>query len=171
MSLFKFSAALLATMSMTASAAAATRQNCVTEAEGAAIMAAMMPDLIDGLRDKCGAHLPANAYLMENGQALAARYKQLADQRWPTAKLAFGRMTGEPEMAAKLPDEFFRPMLGSMVGAELVKDVTPQDCGGANRIVENLAPLPAENVANLIGAILLLAEKDGRGKGFAICKA
>lgn len=171
MSLFRISVALLATVSLAASAAAAPKEECVTEAEGAAIMAALMPDLINGLGDKCAAHLPANSYLVQNGKVLAARYKVLADQRWPTAKLAFGRMTGEPEMADKLPDEFFRPMLGSMVGSELVKGVTPQDCSGANRIVENLAPLPAENVANLIGAILVLAEKDGRSKGFPICKA
>ena len=171
MGLFKISVALLATLSLTAPAVAAAKEDCVTEAEGAAIMAAMMPDLITGLGNKCAAHLPANSYLVQNGKALADRYKLLADQRWPTAKLAFGRMTGEPEMADKLPDEFFRPMLGSMVGSELVKGVTPQDCSGANRIVENLAPLPPENVANLVGAILALAEKDGRGKGFAICKA
>ena len=171
MSLFQTSIALLAAGSLTASAAAATAENCVTEAEGAAIMASLMPDLISGLSDKCAAHLPANSYLAQNGKALADRYKVLADQRWPTAKLAFGRMTGEPEMADKLPDEFFRPMLGSMVGAELVKGVTPQDCGGASRILENLAPLPPENVANLVGAILALAEKDGGRKGFKICKA
>lgn len=169
MSLFRCSVALVSAMSLTASAAAAG-DNCVSEAEGAAIMAAMMPDLINGLGKKCGAHLPNSAYLVQKGAALSARYKVLADQQWPTAKIAFGRMTGEPEMAEKLPDEYFRPMLGSMVGSELVKDVKPQDCAGADRIVENLAPLPPENVANLIGAILLLAEKDGRSKGFAICK-
>jgi hypothetical protein len=171
MSLLKSSVGLFAAASLAASAAAVPKENCVSEAEGAAIMAALMPDLITGLGDKCGAHLPTSAYLIQNGKALAARYKTLADQRWPTAKLAFGRMTGEPEMADKLPDEFFRPMLGSMVGSELVKGITPEDCGGADRIVENLAPLPPENVANLVGAILALADKDGGTKGFAICKA
>ena len=163
-------AAILAAASLTASAAAAAPKECVTEAEGAAIMASIMPDLINGLGEKCAAHLPANAYLAQHAKALAERYKVLADQRWPTAKLAFSRMTGEPEMADKLPDEFFRPMLGSMVGTELIKGVNAEDCGGANRIVENLAPLPAENVANLIGAILTLADKDGSSEGFEICR-
>lgn len=171
MSLIQMSLAVLTAASLTASAAAATKETCVSEAEGAAIMATLMPDLINGLGDKCVAHLPANAYLVQNGKALAARYKILADQRWPTAKIAFSRMTGDVAMAEKLPDEFFRPMLGSMIGSELVKDVTPQDCGGANRIVENLAPLPPENVANLVGAILALADKDGSNKGFELCKA
>ncbi len=171
MRLFKTIVALFTAVSVSASAAAAAKKDCVTEAEGAAIMAALMPDLITGLGDKCAAHLPSNAYLVQNGKALAERYKALADQRWPTAKLAFGRMAGSPEMADKLPDEFFRPMLGSLVGTELVKDISPSDCGGANRVLENLAPLPPENVANLIGAILVLAEKEGRSKGLAICKA
>lgn len=102
---------------------------------------------------------------------MIARYKVHADQRWPVAKLAFGRMTGQQEMADKLPDEFFRPMLGSMVGSELVKDVKAQDCSGADRIIESLAPLPPENVAVLMGAILALAGKDGKSDGFEICKA
>ena len=170
MTLFRTCAAILSAASLSASAVAAAPKECVSEAEGAAIMASLMPDLIKGLGDKCAPHLPANAYLVQNGKALSDRYKLLADQRWPTAKLAFARMTGEPEMADKLPDEFFRPMLGSMVGSELVKGIGAEDCGGANRIVENLAPLPPQNVANLIGAIMALADKDGGGKGFEICR-
>lgn len=169
MSMLRTSIALLAVVSMSSSAIAAEK-DCVTEAEGSAIMASLMPDLINGLSDKCEAHLPANAYLVRNAKALSDRYKVLADQRWPMAKLAFARMTGAPEMADSVPDEYFRPMLGSMVGSELVKDIKGADCAGADRIVENLAPLPAENVANLIGAILLLAGNDGTKKGFEICK-
>lgn len=170
MGLIKSSAALLLAMSLTVPAMAADKTECVTEAESAAIFASLMPDLIDGLRDKCAAHLPANAFLVQNGNALIARYKAHADQRWPDAKLAFGRMTGESEMAAKLPDEFFRPMLGAMVGSELVEDVKTQDCAGANRVVENLAPLPPENIAAMMGAILGLAGKDGGKDAFQICK-
>ena len=171
MGLIKTSAALALAVSMTASATAATKSNCVTEAESAAIFASLMPDMIDGLRDKCAAHLPANAFLVVNGNLLVDRYKAHADQRWPAAKLAFGRMTGQEKMADALPDEFFRPMLGSMVGSELLKDVKVEDCGGANRIIESLAPLPPENVAVMIGAILALAEKDGGKSEFKICKA
>ena len=171
MSLLRTSTAILAATSVLTSASAATSEPCVTETEGAAIMASMMPDLINGLGEKCLAHLPANSFLVQNGKTLAARYTVLADQRWPTAKLAFGRMTGEPELADKLPDQYFRPMLGSMVGSELLKSVKPQDCSGANRIVESLAPLPPENVAHLIGAIRVFAQRDDDSKGFKICKA
>ena len=170
MGLIKSTCALVLAISLAAPAVAAEKSECVTEAESAAIFASLMPDLIGGLRDKCAAHLPANAYLRQNGDSLIARYKAHADQRWPAAKLAFGRMTGDAEMAAKLPDEYFRPMLGSMIGSELVKDVKTGDCGGANRIVESLAPLPPENVAGMIGAILGLAGKDGDKGAFQICK-
>lgn len=171
MSLVNSCAATLLAVTLAAPGLGADRSECVTESESAAIFASLMPDLIDGLRDKCAAHLPANSYLTQNGDALIARYKAHADLRWPMAKLAFGRMAGEPDMAAKLPDEYFRPMLGSLVGAELVKDVKAEDCGGANRIVESLAPLPPENVAVMIGAILSLAGKEGAKEEFPICKA
>jgi hypothetical protein len=161
----------LVALSLGSAAAAKGVRNCLSEVEGTAVFSAMLPDLIDGLRDKCAAHLPADAFLATNGEALIARYKVAADQRWPVAKQAFGRIAGQEEMTDKLPDEYFRPMLGAMVGAELVKDIKPADCGSANRIVENLSPLPAENVAALIGAILVLAD-DGKGKeSLPMCKA
>lgn len=169
---FKSAAGLALATLFNASATAAQTEACLSEAEGTAVFAAMLPDLIDGLRDKCAAHLPPDAYIVKNGDAMIARYKLVADQRWPIAKQAFGRIAGDAEMADKLPDEYFRPMLGSMIGGELVKDVKAEDCGGANRLIENLAPLPPENVAALIGAILVLADKDKGGKdSLPMCKA
>lgn len=64
MSLLKSSAALILAVSMASPAIAATPATCVTEAESAAIFASIMPDMIDGLRDKCAVHLPPNAYLI-----------------------------------------------------------------------------------------------------------
>lgn len=170
--MLKFTFGLAMASALATASTAATTEACLSEAEGTAVFAAMLPDLIDGLRDKCVAHLPADAYLVKNGDVMIARYKLVADQRWPVAKQAFGRIAGNPEMADKLPDEYFRPMLGAMVGGELVKDIKPQDCPGASRLVENLAPLPAENVAALIAAILVLADKDEGGKdSLPMCKA
>lgn len=157
-------------LSLTTATSAAPTGECLSEAEGTAVFAAMLPDMIGGLRDKCAAQLPADAYIVTNGEAMVARYRALADERWPLAKQAFGRIAGDEEMAAKLPDEYFRPLLGAMVGGELVKDIKAEDCSGANRIVENLAPLPPENVAALIGAILVLADKDGKD-GLPMCRS
>ena len=63
-------------------------------------------------------------------------------------------------------------MLGSMIGTKLVKDVMASECAGVDRIVENLTPLPAENVAELIGAILILADdKKDQDSGLPMCRA
>lgn len=64
MSMFKSASALVLALSLGTSATAATTENCLSEIEGAAVFAAMLPDLIDGLRDKCAAHLPASAFLV-----------------------------------------------------------------------------------------------------------
>ncbi len=161
----------LATATATASAAASTGE-CLSEAEAASVMAAVLPDLIDGLRDKCATHLPANAFLATSADAMIGRFKVVADNRWPTAKLAFARIAGQEDMVDKLPDEYFRPMLGAMVGAELVKDVKVEDCPGVDRVVANLSPLPAENGAALIGAILMLAEDEkDQDDSLPMCKA
>ena len=158
-------------LSLGSTGAAQANRNCLSEEEGTAVFAAMLPDLIDGLRDKCAAGIVFIASPADEADTLLARYKLAADQRWPVAKQAFGRIAGQAEMTDQLPDEFFRPMLGAMIGAELVKGVKPGDCAGANRIVESLAPLPAENVAALIGAILVLAD-DGKDKDcLQMCKA
>lgn len=172
MSILKSSTAMVLALSLGSTANASPTENCVSEAEAVAIFAAMMPDMIDGLRGKCAAHLPANAYLVASGDALIARYKVLADQRWPTAKLAFGRIAGDEEITGKMPDQYLRPLIGSVVGAELIKDIKVEDCPGANRIVESLAPLPPENVAVLVGTIVVLADgKKGQKDSFPICKA
>ncbi|MCL6697504.1 hypothetical protein LZ496_01715 [Sphingomonas sp. NSE70-1] len=166
------SIACLALATAMGSASAAASKDCLSEVEGAAVMAAVLPDLIDGLRDKCAAHLPAKAFLTSNADAMVGKFRVVADERWPTAKLAFARIAGQEDMADKLPDEYFKPMLGAMVGAELVKDVKADDCPAIDRVVENLSPLPAENVAALIGAILMLAndEKD-QDNSLPMCKA
>ena len=130
----------------------------------------VLPDMIDGLRDKCAPHLPANAYLVGNADMLVTRYKVTADQRWPAAKLAFGKIAGDEKIAASMPDQFLRPLIGSMIGAELFKDVKPVDCSGASRIVESLAPLPPENVSMLIGAVLTMVEDKGKEDSMPICK-
>ena len=165
----KMPIAALTMVSMTSSALAADPKNCVTETEAAAIFAAIMPDMIDGLRDKCAANLPQDSFLVKNADTLVARFKVLADQRWPAAKLAFGKISGEEEMAAKMPDQYLRPLIGSMIGSELFKDVKPQECAGASKIVESLAPLPAENVSMLIGAVLTMVEQD-KNDSMPICK-
>lgn len=162
--------ALLTSMSLASTAIAEKPKNCVTEAEAAAVFAAMMPDMIDGLRDQCQAHLPGDSYLVRNADTLISRYKIQADQRWPAAKLAFGKIAGEEEMTQKMPDQFLRPLIGTMVGAELFKDVKPADCTGASKIVESLAPLPPENVSMLIGAVLAMVEED-KDSNMPICKA
>jgi hypothetical protein len=159
-------------LSLASASTAASTKECLSEAEGSAVFAAMLPDLIDGLRDKCGTYLSAGSFLAKNADGLIERYRTVADQRWPTAKLAFARIAGEEEMVDKLPDEFFRPMIGVMIGKEVLKDLKVTDCPSADRIVENLAPLPAENVAGLIGAILMLAEEEkDQNDNLPMCRA
>src|SRR5690349_3641438 len=85
-------------LSMGSAAIAQADGKCLSQAEGTALFAAMLPDLIDGLRDKCAAHLPASSYLVSNADTLVARYKVTADQRWPLAKQAFGRIAGQDEV-------------------------------------------------------------------------
>jgi hypothetical protein len=168
--MLKEAIAALASLSLASGASAAAPKNCVTETEAAAIFAAMLPDMIDGLRDKCAAHLPGTAYLVGNADSLVARYKVAADQRWPAAKLAFGKIAGDEEVAAKMPDQYLRPLIGSMIGAELFKNVKPADCGGASKIVESLAPLPPDNVSMLIGAVLTMVDDKGKDESMPICK-
>jgi len=168
--MFKLPIAILAATSLATSAMAATSENCVSEAEATAVFAAIMPDIIDGLRDKCAPHLPADSYIVRNADALVARYKVFADQRWSAAKLAFGKIAGDAQMGANMPDEFLRPLIGSAIGAKMFESIKPGNCTGANRVVESLAPLPAENISMLIGAVLTMAE-DGKGSRMPICKA
>jgi hypothetical protein len=57
---------------------------------------------------------------------------------------------------AMLDSELVRPILTTMLVAQVTKTINVRDCGSIERIVTSLAPLPPRNTADVVAQMLLL---------------
>ena len=159
--------------------AVAAETACLTQPEVRALTAYAMPSALTGLIDRCGPQLGPTGFMPTRGRALVAAYAAKKAAAWPLAKQAFFRIAGgkgdSKEIMATMgtmPDSALQPfvegMIGSMIGAKL----KPGQCVIADKLMRLLAPLPPENMTELVGTILELTDADdkqGPG-GLAICK-
>lgn len=165
-------AALAIAMPTTAIAQAAVKP-CMEPAEAQAMLTFMLPGAFDALSDQCQASLPADSVLSRSGKLLAARYRPEADAAWPVAKQAFGKMS-DAAILKLLDDATLKKLVSAGIAGELSKQVKVRDCATVDRFVAALEPLPARNVAMLLGALIEVgARADAQGNKsspFKICK-
>jgi hypothetical protein len=167
-------AAALATLPGLAQAAAP----CLTPAEASSLAAYALPAAIQGTAKRCSPTLGAGAFLPKGGTELASRYGARKAQNWPAAKTAFFKIGGDSKdqssaLLAGLPDSSLQQMLDAIIEGMVAQEIPTERCGEIDRIVGLLAPLPAQNTADLIAAVMGLAGKSGKAKSdkFSICKS
>lgn len=168
----RFPAAGMILAGLAANAQAEVR-NCLSQAEGSAVIGYALPDLLGGLRDKCRATLPPTAFLVGRSAEMEARYRQQSDSLWPQAKAAFAKMFGDDKTLGKMPDSAVRPFFAAAFATAITDDIKPADCPTVDGVAEMLAPLPPHNLARLIAIIIAADDKssDPAGKsGFEICE-
>lgn len=141
------------------SAAAAAPPACVTRAEAADLGLFLMPVLIDGVSAKCRTTLPADAFLVRDGRALSQRLDADGARRWPGARRAFEKISGD-ELPAFLSDDTAQRLAREGVAAEVLKDIKTKDCADIDEVASILAPLPTENIGRMIALFLSFADKD-----------
>jgi len=173
-------AALAAVLLVTAPgvASAAAQPPCLTPAEASSLAAYALPSAITGASKRCAASLGADAYLRRSGTELATRYGALRAQSWPQAKAAFFKMgAGSKDQAsallAGLPDPSLQQMLNAVVEGMVAQKIPTEKCQSIDKIVGLLAPLPAQNMAELLAVSLGLVGTTGgaRTDAFAICQS
>ena len=151
-------AALLATQ------AAASERPCVTREEAGNLALALLPHLIRTVGERCRPHLGADAFLATSGEALAERLRQDAGPRREMALRAIAKIGGVDAPADGGGDAVFDFMAQMVVGG-MVGSVRPETCGDVDTLIAALEPLPAQNIADLTGAILSLARVGEREEG------
>lgn len=158
--------------------ALAAEPPCLTAGEVTALSTYALPSAIGSAARTCSPSLPADAWLPSHGQQLAERYAPGKARAWPAARAAFLRMSQatNPEAAAlfaALPDENLRPVADAALAGIVAAKVKPETCPTLDRVFYLLAPLPAENTAELIALAVGLGSKAGEARlgKFAICKA
>jgi hypothetical protein len=154
--------------------AAAAEQACLSAMEGQALLTSFLPDLIRGAADTCRTALPADAFLIRSGPALADRYKGVADAAWQAARPVLGKLVGkEMSVFSRLDDETMRKVFASGVAEKMAGSIKGKDCTTVSGVLEALEPLPPVNMSKLITVIFEGMGRDRKqgASGFQICPA
>lgn len=157
--------------------AAAAQQQCLTPAEASSLAAYALPAAITGTSKRCSPSLSSSAFLPRGGAELASRYSARKAQNWPAAKAAFFKIGGGKDESSAilktLPDPSLQQMLDAIIEGMVAQQIPTEKCGQIDRVIGLLAPLPAQNTADLIAVVLGLAGKSGQAQTekFSICKS
>jgi hypothetical protein len=151
--------ALLWTGLVASSAASAqSARPCLTGSEAEALFQVMLPDVIREMGRVCSA-LPANAFLRQPGASFMARINAGVDPAMSAAQAGIRKLLG-PDAGFIAESQFAIPAVRAIIAPAIAQAVKPADCGGLDRIVTNLAPLPPRNLAAVFAALLQLSQND-----------
>lgn len=169
--------AALATAALPGIAQAADA-SCLTAGELASVSTYAMPSVINGAAQGCASALPAEAYLRRDGGQLANRYAERRNAAWPGAKAVLLRIAangdaGRADMVRTLPDASLRPLIDGLISQQIEQKIPAARCFSISRALQLLAPLPADNTAELIALALgLTANTSTRKLGpLTLCPA
>jgi hypothetical protein len=151
---------------------------CISPREFSSLAAYALPSVISGTSKRCGPRLGADSFLGQNGESLASKYATRKAANWPGAKSAFLKMGatkdgGVNQVFASLPDESLREIVDPLLEGMVTQQIPLERCGTIDTFVRLLAPLPAENMAELIALTAGLVSKGPEAKvgRFKLCEA
>ena len=156
---------LSALLAVAPGVARATDLPCLTPHEFGALAAYGLPGIIEGVQQRCAAHLPADAFLNTQGAAAVQRYAALKPGAWPQARATLVRLgKSQSEMAmlvAMLPDRALQGIVdGLLVG--VVDGQTPVAlCAPLDRLLALTAPLPPQSTAEILALSAEMGARNG----------
>lgn len=144
---------------------------CVTVTQAEALITSIMPELFLQAGQVCSATLPPGALLRQTTGAFLTRYRTEADNAWPEARAAIGKVGG-PVAQAAVGSSLARPLLATLVAPLITRQLQPADCPAIDRIMTLAEPLPPRNTAGMIVSILQLSDAKRADKRvpLPICK-
>lgn len=160
-------AALISTC--VASSAASAAAPCLQPREAEDLVVFMLPSLMEAMARKCSPLLPGNAALSRSGVALSMRYRPESNAAWPSAKLAFDKISGGDTLSF-LSEDVNRAVIEQASSAAIVAEFKAKDCTMIDRFVGALSPLPARNVAQLVSLFMEIGGKEEKSP-MNICPA
>ena len=177
-SLFAAAATLVAPqIAQAATAAQSAPAPCLTTREFTALSTYALPSVIGGTTRACAPVLPADGYLRNHGAELVQRYGVNKAKVWPEARAALLKMSaaGSPDTAdlfSAMPDDSLQQVADAAMAGIVSGKVKPGSCATIDRMVALLAPLPAENTAELIAVLAGLGSKTDQARigKIALCK-
>lgn len=150
--------ALIALSSHQGAVAAQSAKPCLSNGEFQSIALVLLPTLHNQAVTSCRAFLPANAGLLVQSEELKARYTAAAARERTAAGNVLARLLAN-ELPESMSGAAILPFIEGMMPAMLAQGIDAEGCEAANNIWTALAPLPPENIASTLGAILLASSK------------
>ena len=145
----------------TQSAAAATQDLCITRENTRMALSYFTPLLVEGFVKSCAPYLTAEAPLLIKGPEMATNYRAIANATDADLTALFtkiGGAIGDP------PPEMSMEMFANELFADMAKDIKADECIVADKLVTDLAALPAINMIGLVETGVMMAEKKDRQK-------
>ena len=155
------------TLALAASPAAGTP--CLTQSEAQALVISALPDAIDAARARCLPSLPPTSSLSQAGAVAAARWRTDAISSADEAALALDKVTGFP-IVKMLGAKAAREAMRALISREITARLSPANCVATSEMIDALSPLPAQNVARVV--LALIAVQPGKAPlPFTLCKS
>lgn len=140
---------------------------CVSRAESQAVVAHLMPDLLTALEKNCSRMIGKETYLSRNVQSLTRNSQANSRTAWPVTKAVFERQGGE-----KLPDnEALLDFARVAIAEGVTGGLKAEECSTANILIEQLAPLPPKNFANVFALFLEVGMNERKDSPIKVCAA
>ncbi len=146
--------------------AAPAERPCITHEEAGDMAVSLLPFMLDAAAVRCRPHLTEGAFLLTGAADWSARLRRDSVPRRASALRGIGKMGGAtaPEGAG---GEAAFDFLAQLVTGGLTQSLQPETCPQIDTIAQSLAPLPTDNSAQLVGAVLTLALAATRTEGEA----
>lgn len=161
------SAAMLA---LPVAASAQTSRPCVTPDQNEAVTAYVMPSLATEMARKCTPTIGANAYLATNAQRLAQKWQPGADRAWPTARGVVTKLGNIPLVPGSGGDGFAKMVLAPALAGKIAFEMDAQACAVTDRLLQQLEPLPAQNLASVLALVLEVGADSQAQMPYRVCR-
>jgi hypothetical protein len=161
--------AVLAFAALVAGQAEAARPSCVEPRDMRTLISVALPEAVESLTDHCSGSLPPEAFLPNEGKALANRYRREAPMDPLRVRHAVEAVTGQ-NLSGFASDDTVIGLARQYISDQIEHHVPTQDCATADGMVALAAPLRANAMTEAILLALELAGPD-QAHGLAVCPA
>jgi hypothetical protein len=144
---------------------AAEPPRCLTRAQINDATLFVLPSVLDALATKCRAALPANAYLLNGGQALSRRLTATSGDHWQGAVSIVARLARKKQFPTDISPDTARALIRDALTNEALNKLKAADCGRINEALDILAPLPPENIGRIVALFIDIGGESDRAKG------
>ncbi len=133
---------------------------CLTRQQIGDVTVVAFSVMLDGTREACRPHLPANAFIAQPaGSDYAARLRAEAQRRSASAAQGIARAFGGGEMPPEVIGTLIEGMMTPGAAAQAFGPGDAGLCREMNEIIEAMAPMSPDQLGRMTAAFISLAQQ------------